>query len=90
MIYSILATAVLGMFGYMFWGAAYAMRRERIRNQREATRGRHAFTRIHRARMLLRRAFGEPEEEVWQPAMLLEQSGGRPAPERREYSPPRH
>lgn len=70
MIYPVLATAVLGMFGYMFWSAAYAMRKERIRNQREATRGRHAFTRKHRARMLLQRAFGNPEEPAWQPAML--------------------
>lgn len=80
MIYPVLATAVLGMFGYMFWGAAYAMRRERIRNEREATRGRHAFTRIHRARMLLRRAFGDPEEPVWQPAML-ERLGGTTRPD---------
>ena len=76
MIYPILASAVLGMFGYMFWGAAYAMRKERIRNQREATRGVHAFTRKHRARLLLQRAFGEAEEPVWQPAMI-ERLGGR-------------
>ena len=80
MIYLVLAAAVLGMFGYMFWGAAYAMRKERVRNQREATRGRHAFTRKHRARMLLRRAFGDPEEPVWQPAML-ERLGGRTGPD---------
>ena len=61
MIYPILAATVLGMVGYMFWLAAYAMRKERVRNQREATRGRHAFTPIHRARLLLQRAFGSPE-----------------------------
>ena len=82
MIYPILASAVLGMFGYMFWGAAYAMRKERIRNQREATRGVHAFTRKHRARLLLQRAFGAPEEPSWQPAML-ERLAGRSAHDKR-------
>lgn len=84
MIYPLLAAAVLGMFGYMLWSAAYAMRKERIRNQREATRGRHAFTRMHRARLLLQRAFGNPEEPAWQPAML-ERLGDRPTRDR-----PRH
>jgi hypothetical protein len=83
MIYLILAAAVLGMIGYMFWSAAFAMRRERVRNQREATRGRHAFTRMHRARLLLQRAFGSPEEPSWQPAML-ERIGARSAHDRDE------
>ncbi len=79
MIYPILAAAVLGMVGYMFWAAAYAMRKERVRNQREATRGQHAFTRMHRARLLLQRAFGFPEEPSWQPAILdrLSERSGR-------------
>ena len=80
MIYPILAAAVLGMVGYMFWCAAYAMRKERIRNEREATRGRHAFTRMHRARLLLQRAFGSPEEPSWQP-VILERLGDRPGHE---------
>lgn len=80
MIYPILAAAVLGMVGYMFWLAAYAMRKERIRNQREATRGQYAFTRIHRARLLLQRAFGPAEEPNWQPAML-ERLGDRSRPD---------
>ena len=84
MIYPILAAAVLGMVGYMFWLAAYAMRKERVRNQREATRGRHAFTPIHRARLLLQRAFGSPEEPSWQPAML-ERLG-----DRARHDQPRH
>ncbi len=84
MIYPVLAIAVLGMVGYMFWSAAYAMRKERIRNQREATRGVHAFTRKHRARLLLQRAFGSPEEPSWLP-VILERLGDSAARER-----PRH
>lgn len=83
MIYPILAATVLGMVGYMFWAAAYAMRKERILNQREATRGQHAFTRMHRARLLLQRAFGSPEEPTWQPAML-ERLSVRPGRDQRE------
>ena len=76
MIYALLPAAVLAMVGYMFWLAAFGMRRERVRNQREATRGRHAFTRRHRARMLLQRAFGLPEGPVCDPE-LLERLGAR-------------
>ena len=76
MIYALLPAAVLGMVAYMFWRAAFGMRRERVLNQREATRGRHAFTRIHRARMLLQRAFGAPEDPVCEPE-LLERLGVR-------------
>lgn len=84
MIYPILAAAVLGMIGYMFWLAAYAMRKERIRNQREATRGQHAFTRIHRARLLLQRAFGSTEEPSWQPVMLERLDGRSSAQQPRQ------
>ena len=76
MIYALLPAAVIGMVGYMFWRAAFGMRRERVRNQREATRGRHAFTRMHRARLLLQRAFGAPEDPVCEPE-LLERLGVR-------------
>lgn len=81
MIYALLPAAVLAMVGYMFWRAAYGMRKERVLNQREATRGKHAFTRRHRARMLLQRAFGSTEDPNWQPELLEllgAKSSGRP------------
>lgn len=68
MIYFASALAVLAMLGFMFFRVTYSLRKERISNEREATRGQHAFTRKHRARMLLGRAFKPPEEAAWQAA----------------------
>jgi len=65
MIYFVSALAVLGMLGFMFYRVAYSLRKERVRNQREASRGKHSFTRIDRARLLLRRAF-TPAEDAWE------------------------
>jgi hypothetical protein len=66
MLYLVLAAAVAAMLGFMFFRVAFAMRKDRVRSEREATRGQHAFTRNHRARMLLRRAFQLPEDADWQ------------------------
>jgi hypothetical protein len=77
MLYLVLAAAVAATLGFMFFRVAFAMRRERIGNEREATRGQHAFTRKHRARMLLRRAFETPEDAAWQGE--AKEQLGRPA-----------
>jgi hypothetical protein len=66
MIYLVSAFIVVGMLGFMFFRVAYSLRPERVRNQREATRGKHAFTRVDRARFLLRRAFTPVEDPSWQ------------------------
>lgn len=67
MIYIAAPLIVMGMLGYMAWLAIARMRRDRVYNERDATRGRHAFTRFHRAKYLLARAFRpEAEEPRWQ------------------------
>jgi hypothetical protein len=66
MIYLLAAAAVTGMLGFMFFRIAYTLRQERVRNQREATRGQHSFTKRDRARLLLRQAFKAPQDAAWQ------------------------
>jgi hypothetical protein len=67
MIYGAIPIVVLGMLAYMFWRIAAQMRRDRIVNEREATRGTYAFSPMHRARFLLRHAFGLTKDEPrWQ------------------------
>ena len=67
MIYVAVPVIVVGMLGYMAWLSVARMRRDRVYNERDATRGRHAFTRFHRAKYLLTRAFRpEAEEPRWQ------------------------
>ncbi|PWG02846.1 hypothetical protein DF286_08170 [Sphingosinicella humi] len=63
MIYAVIPVLVLGMLSYMFWRTAAQMRRDRVFNERKATRGKRAFTRLHRARFLLNRAFRLTNEE---------------------------
>lgn len=81
MVYAVTPFIVLGALGYMFWRAALHMRRDRVWNERRAMRGRHAFTRFHRARFLLGKAFGHKTEEPdWQVALrrrLDEVNAGR-------------
>ncbi|HWH17159.1 MAG TPA: hypothetical protein VNT77_02310 [Allosphingosinicella sp.] len=66
--YLLIPILVIGMLGYMFWRSAAHLRRDRVMNERELTRGRHAFTPRHRLRFLLGRAFRvrEDEEPDWQ------------------------
>ncbi|HWH22250.1 MAG TPA: hypothetical protein VNT25_03020, partial [Allosphingosinicella sp.] len=54
--------AVFLMLAYMFARVVLMLRRDRIRTERELTRGKHAFTPKHRARFLLTRAF-EPRAD---------------------------
>lgn len=66
MMYSVIPALVIGMLGYMFWRAAAQMRRDRVLNQREATRGKYGFTPFKRARFLFDRAFRvEDKEPDW-------------------------
>ncbi|WP_106638835.1 hypothetical protein [Allosphingosinicella vermicomposti] len=80
MVYAAIPLIILGALGYMFWRAAARMRWDRIRNERQATRGRHAFTRFHRARFLLDKAFKPRlDEPRWQAELRrrLERAGSR-------------
>ncbi|HEY0626870.1 MAG TPA: hypothetical protein VGD10_09060 [Allosphingosinicella sp.] len=66
--YLLIPILVVGMLGYMFWRVVAHLRRDRVLNEREQTRGRHAFTPKHRLRFLLGRAFRPPPEDEpqWQ------------------------
>lgn len=64
MLNTLLPIAVFLMLAYMFVRVFIMLRRDRVRAERELTRGKHAFTPKHQARFLLKRAFqptpGEP------------------------------
>ena len=61
--YSVIPALVIGMLGFMFWRTAAQMRRDRVLNEREATRGKYTFTPLHKARYLFKRAFRVEEQE---------------------------
>lgn len=70
MVYSVIPALVVGMLGFMFWRAAAQMRRDRVLNEREATRGKYGFTALRRARFLFDRAFRiEEQEPEWHPEL---------------------
>jgi hypothetical protein len=62
MIYAIPAATAF-MLGYIMWSAAFRMRRDRIKSQRESTRGKFAFRPKDRLRFLLSRSFPLPEDK---------------------------
>jgi hypothetical protein len=73
--------AVLAMLAFMFVKVALMLRRDRIRTERERTRGKHAFTPKHRARFLLDRAFRPKfdEQTTQQLLAVLDQVPGKQA-----------
>jgi hypothetical protein len=48
MIYVAIPAIITAMFGYMFWHAAYRMRRDRVIGQRQSRRGRFRLGRRSR------------------------------------------
>lgn len=70
MIY-VIAVATLAMLAYVFWLAAFRMRRERVRSQREQSRGKFAFRAKDRLRFLLGRSFGvAPDKPDWEEPLV--------------------
>jgi hypothetical protein len=59
----LIPAATLLMLGYVFWRAAFQMRRDRLSLTREQTRGKFAFRPKDRLRFLLGRSFAVPEEK---------------------------
>lgn len=76
----LLATATAAMTGTIFWMAAYRMRPERVRSERERTRGKHAFRPKERAKFLLSRSFAVPPDTPDWADPLVTQIGDVPAP----------
>jgi hypothetical protein len=64
MVSLLLGSAVVAMLAFMFVKVAIMLRRDRIRSERERTRGQHAFTPKHRARFLLKHAFQRQSDEA--------------------------
>lgn len=72
----VLAAAIAAMWGYILW-LTLRLRRDRVKTQRELTRGRFAFRRRDRIRFLLGRAFGAaPDRPEWEEAMLARMNEG--------------
>ena len=75
---TLLPPAVIAMLAYMFWRTAVQMRRDRVLREREATRGKNAFTPLHRARYVLRKAFQpRADEPQWLGSALRPDQGVR-------------
>lgn len=67
----VLAAATLAMMGYMLGLTMFRMRRDRVRAEREVTRGMFAFRPRERARLLLNRAFAPAIEKApWEDPLL--------------------
>lgn len=68
---TILAVTTLAMLAYVFWLAAFRMRRERIWSQRTSNRGKFAFRRKDRLRFLLGRSFTvAPDKPEWEESLV--------------------
>jgi hypothetical protein len=66
----VLAAAIAAMWIYIVW-LTLRLRGERVRTQRQQTRGRFAFRRKDRIRFLLGRAFKDaPDRPDWEDPLL--------------------
>lgn len=73
----LLPVLTVSMLGYMVWAVAVRLRRDRVKTERERSRGRFAFRRpIERVRFLLKRTFKAPEQEPeWEEPLVSSLSG---------------
>lgn len=69
MIY-IVSTATLIMLGYMMWRASVRLRHDRVKTERQLTRGRHAFRPMDRIRFLLGRSFRLEDKAEWEEPLV--------------------
>lgn len=53
----VLASATLIMAGYIIWAVVFRLRHDRVKSQRQRSRGKFAFRAKERARFLLGRSF---------------------------------
>lgn len=54
----VIAPLTAGMLAYMVWMLVFRLRHDRVRTERQLTRGKFAFGPRERARLLLKNAFG--------------------------------
>ena len=73
MIAAVIPLLVVAMLGYMFWHAAFRLRPDRVRFARNSDRRHRIFSRRHRARFLLGRAFDPPGDKPdWQEPLVAD------------------
>lgn len=83
MTFFLLPALILAMLAYMFWSVGFRLRRDRLREARSEDRSEVIFSRRHRIRYLLGRAFqAAAEEPDWQPE-LVSRLGEKDAPSER-------
>ncbi len=76
---------IAAMLAYIFWRCAFRLRRDRVKQARQATRGRFDLSPRQRARLLLERAFGLPERKKdWEAALLSRLSSREAGPPERK------
>ncbi|MFN3388051.1 MAG: hypothetical protein ACK40O_03910 [Allosphingosinicella sp.] len=82
MVSYLLPVLTAAMLGYMVWAVAVRLRRDRVKTERERSRGRFAFRRpIERVRFLLNRTFRTPDEEPeWEKPLVSSLSDVRVEP----------
>ena len=74
----LLASATLAMMGYMLWVTMFRLRRDRVRAEREVTRGKFDFRPRKRVRLLLNAAFRPSVEKAeWEDPLLARLSETR-------------
>lgn len=67
----LLPAATVAMFAYVFWLAAFRMRRDRVWSERERSRGKFAFRPKERVRFLLGRSFEvKPDRPEWEESLV--------------------
>ena len=70
MIYLIPA-ATAAMLGYMLWSTVFRLRHDRVRTERDLTRGKFAFRARERVRLLLSRSFRIADDKAeWEDPLL--------------------
>jgi hypothetical protein len=61
----------LSMLGYMAYAIVFRLRRDRIKTERELTRGKAVFRPMHRMQFLLRRSFEPPQDKPdWEQELI--------------------
>ena len=78
---------IAAMLAFIFWRAAFRLRPDRVKQAREATRGRFDLSPRQRVKLLLDRAFNLPERNKdWEAPLLSRlppRDGARPEQRRK-------
>jgi hypothetical protein len=70
----------LSMLGYMAYAIVFRLRRDRIKTERELTRGKAVFRPMHRMQYLLRRSFEPPRDRPdWEQELINSAANVLPA-----------